>query len=159
MAEESRTNSSVPFGTIVLMALAAVLYMAMLSTVSFSAGGGDAAMGQALAGFFFTVALWIVLALLVANAAIMGEIPRGIVVVSALLVPLAGVTTFVAIDMCSRHIKWAIIGPLLLPLLVASYATTARFARMRAVFPGNGFSIAIWSVVAVLSIVLLLAAM
>ena len=159
MAEEARPGRPVPIGTIVLMALAAVLYIAMLSTVSFSAGGGDAAMGQALASFFFTVALWIVLALLVAAAAIMGEIPRGIVVASALLVPLAGATTFVAIDMCSRHIKWAVIGPLLLPLLVAAYATTARFAKLRAVFPGNGFSIAIWSVVAVLSVVLLLAAM
>ncbi|MEP6837904.1 MAG: hypothetical protein ABJA75_07615 [Bradyrhizobium sp.] len=159
MAEERGPSRSVPVGTILLTALAAVLYIAMLSTVSFSAGGGDASMGKALASFFFTVALWIVLALLVAAAAIMGEIPRWIIVVSGFLVPLAGVTTFVAIDMCSRHIKWAIVGPLLLPLLVAAYATTARFTKLRAAFPGNGFSIAVWSVVAVLSVVLLMAAM
>jgi hypothetical protein len=146
-------------GTIVLMVLASVLYVAMLTTVSFSAGGGDAAMGEALASFFLTVALWMVLALLVGAAAIMGEIPRWIVVVSAFLVPLAGVTTFVAIDMCSRHIKWAVIGPVLLPLLVTSAATMARFAKLRAAFPGNGFNIAIWSAVASLSLVLLLAAM
>ena len=84
-----------------LIVLAAALYVAMLSTVSFSAGGGDAAMGEAIASFFFTVALWIVLALLVGAAAIVGEMPRRIVVISALLVPLAGVTTFVAIDACS----------------------------------------------------------
>jgi len=141
------------------MVLASVLYVAMLTTVSFSAGGGDAAMGEAIASFFLTVALWIVLALLVFAAAIMGEIARWIVVVSALLVPLAGVTTFVAIDMCSRHIKWAVIGPVLLPLLVASYAAVARFAKLRAAFSGNGFNIAVWGAVAGLSLVLLLAAM
>jgi hypothetical protein len=141
------------------MVLASVLYVAMLTTVSFSAGGGDAAMGEAIASFFLTVALWIVLALLVFAVAIMGEIPRWVVVVSALLVPLAGVTTFVAIDMCSRHIKWAVIGPVLLPLLVASYAAVARFAKLRAAFSGNGFNIAVWGAVAGLSLVLLLAAM
>jgi hypothetical protein len=141
------------------MVLAAALYVAMLTTVSFSAGGGEAAMGQALQSFFFTVALWIVLALLVAAAAIMGEITRWIVVISALLVPLAGVTTFVAINMCSRHIKWAVIGPVLLPPLVMSYAAVARFTKLRAIFPGNGFNIAVWSAVVGLSLVLLLAAM
>ncbi len=141
------------------MVLAAMLYVAMLSTVSFSAGGGDAAMGEAIASFFLTVALWIVLALLATAAAIMGEIPRRIVAISAVLVPLAGVTTFVAIDACSRHIKWAVIGPVLLPLLVASYAAVARFTKLHAAFPGNGFNIAVWSAVASLSLVLLLAAM
>jgi hypothetical protein len=145
-------------GTIILMVLASLLYVAMLSTVSFSAGGGDAAMGEAIASFFLTVALWIVLALLVAVAAIMGEMPRWIVVISALLVPLAGVTTFVAIDACSRHMKWAVIGPVLLPLLVASLAMVARFAKLRAAWPGDGFSFAVCSAVAVLSLVLLVAA-
>jgi len=140
------------------MVLASALYVAMLTTVSFSAGGGEAAMGQAIASFMFTVALWFVLALLVAAAAIMGEMPRRIVVISALLVPLAGVTTFVAIDACSRHMKWAVIGPVLLPLLVASLAMVARFAKLRAAWPGDGLSFAVCSSVAVLSLVLLVAA-
>jgi hypothetical protein len=145
-------------GTIILIVLASALYVAMLSTVSFSAGGGDAAMGAAIASFMFTVALWLVLALLIAAAAIMGEMPRRIVVISALLVPLAGVTTFAAIDACSRHIKWAIVGPVLLPLLVASLAMVARFANLRAAVPGDGFSFAVCSSIAVLSLVLLVAA-
>jgi hypothetical protein len=69
-------------GTIILIVFAVALYAAMLSTVSFSAGGGEAGMGEALASFFFTVALWIVLALLVGAAAIMGEMPRRIVVIT-----------------------------------------------------------------------------
>lgn len=145
-------------GTIILIVLASALYVAMLSTISFSAGGGDAAMGEAIASFMFTVALWIVLALLVAVAAIMGEMPRRIVVISALLVPVAGVTTFVAIDACSRHMKWAVIGPVLLPLLIASLAIVTRFAKSRAALPDDRFSFAVCSSVAVLSLVLLVAA-
>jgi len=72
-------------------------------------------------------------------------------VVGVLLVPLSGVAAIVAIDMCSRHIKWAVIGPVLLPLLIASYSTRVRFAKLQAVFPGNGFDISIWGVIAVLS--------
>ena len=145
-------------GTVLLIVLAAALYVAMLSTVSFSAGGGDAAMGEAIASFMLTVALWIVLALLVGTAAIMGEMPRRIVIISALLVPLAGVTTFVAIDACSRHIRWAVIGPVLLPLLIASLAIVARFPERRPAWPGDGFSFAVGGAVAVLSLVLLVAA-
>jgi hypothetical protein len=145
-------------GTIILIVLAAALYVAMLSTVSFSAGGGDAAMGKAIASFMLTVALWVVLALLVGTAAVMGEMPRRIVIISALLVPLAGVTTFVAIDACSRHIKWAVIGPVLLPLLIASLAIVARFPKLRPACSGDGFSFAVCSAVAVLSLVLLVAA-
>lgn len=140
------------------MVLAVVLYVTMLSTVSFSSGGGDAAMGNALASFFCTVALWIVLALLVGTAAVMGDVARRIMIISAMLVPLAGVATFVAIDMCSRHIKWAMIGPVLLPLLMASYVAVARFAKLRARFPGDRFNAAVFSSVAVLSLVVLVAA-
>ena len=102
------------------------------STVSFSAGGGDAAMGDSDRELLSDGgALDRDVALLVGAAAIMGEMPRRIAVISALLVPFAGVTTFVAIDACSRHIKWAVIGPVLLPLLVASFAVVARFTTFR----------------------------
>jgi uncharacterized membrane protein YhdT len=159
MAAELEPNRSAQFGTIVLLVLASVLCVTMLTTVSFSAGGGDAAMGKALESFFFTVALWVVLAFLPVNSAVMGKTPRWVIVTGFLLLPLSGVAAFVAIDMCSRHIERAVIGPVLLPLLIAVYATVARFARLRAAVPGNGFDVAIWSVIAVLSVTLLLAAM
>lgn len=138
--------------------LAAVPYVAMLSTISFSAGGGDAILGQAIAGFVFAVALWIMLALLITISAVMGEMPRRIVIISALLVPLAGITTVVAIDACSRPIKWAVIGPVLLPLLVVSLAVAARFPRLRAALSGDRFSFSVCGAIAVLSLVLLVAA-
>jgi hypothetical protein len=159
MAAELEPNRTIPLGTIVLMVLASMLYVAMLTTVSFSAGGGDAAMDKALKSFFSTVALWIMLAFLVANGVLMGKTPRWVLVAGVVLVPLSGVAAFVAMDMCSRHIEWAVIGPVLLPLLIAAYATVARFAKLRAAFPGHGFDISTWSMIAVLSVTLLLAAM
>ena len=58
------TPQSFPFGTILLLAVAGVLYVAMLGTISFSAGGGDAAFGKAMASFLATAGLWIALILL-----------------------------------------------------------------------------------------------
>ena len=159
VAVDVEPDRAAPFGTIVLMVLASALYVTMLTTVSFSAGGGDAIVGQGLESFFFTLALWIALAFLVVAGAVAGQTPRWNIVVGVLLVPLSGVAAIVAIDMCSRHIKWAVIGPVLLPRLIASYSTRARFAKLQAVLPGNGFDISIWGVIAVLSATLLLSAM
>ena len=59
-----------PIGTIVLLVLACGLYFAMLASISFSAGGGDAAFGDAVASFFAVVALWVLAALLIAGAVV-----------------------------------------------------------------------------------------
>jgi len=71
--------------------------------------------------------------------------------VAVFLVPFSGIATFTAIDMCSRHIKWAIVFPIVLPLLVAIYAMWARFPALRAAIPGEPMSAAIWALVLVLS--------
>jgi Ca2+/Na+ antiporter len=152
MSTDLSPRRSAPFGTLLLLALAFALYVATLAHVSFSAGGGDASMGEALAAFFFTVALWIDLALLMAAGAVMGEMPRWAAVSSFLLVPMAGFATFVAIDMCSRHIKWAVIVPVLLPLLVALYAMWARLPNLRAAIPAKEFSMAVWGAILALSL-------
>ena len=55
---------SFPFGTLLLLAVACGFYVAMLGSISFSAGGGDAAFGQAIASLFFTLGLWIALVFL-----------------------------------------------------------------------------------------------
>ena len=57
----------------------------------------------------------------------------------------------VAIDMCSRHIKWAIVFPVALPLLLAAYALWARLPRLRAAIPAEPMSTATWTLVLVLS--------
>jgi hypothetical protein len=141
----------VPVGTLILLAVAAVLYVAMLSTITFSTGRGDASFGEALASLFATTGLWIALALLLIVGATMGEMPRWAGVVAVFLVPLSGVATFTAIDMCSRHIKWAIVFPVVLPLLIAAYALWARLPKVRAAISIEHVSATIWALVLILS--------
>lgn len=147
-----------PFGTFLLLAIATVLYVAMLSTVSFSTGRGDASFGQAVASLMATAGLWIALAALLVTGAMMGEMPRWARFVAVFLVPLSGVATFAAIDMCSRHIKWAIVFPIVLPLLIAVYASWIRMPALRAVVSAEHMSTIAWALVLVLSGAALLAA-
>lgn len=130
----------------------------MLGSISFSAGGGDASFGKAIASLFFTVGLWISLAVLLAVGGVMGEMPRWAVFIAVFLVPLAGAATFTAIDMCSRHIKWAIVFPIALPLLVAGYAIWIRTPQCRAAISAETMSAAVWALVLVLSMAALLTA-
>src|SRR5271170_1551499 len=101
----------------------------MLVNAATPLGGGEAAFSDAIASLFLTVTLWIVLALLLVNGALMGEMPRWSAIVAVMLVPLSGVAAFVAIDICSRHIQWAIAFPTTLPPLIAAYAMWARLPR------------------------------
>src|SRR5437763_15442629 len=128
---------SFPFGALLLLAVACGFSVAMLGSISFSTGIGDSSFGQAIASLFFTTGLWIALAVLLIAAGMMGEMPRWVAFVAVFLLPLAGVATFTAIDMCSRHIKWAIIFPIMLPLLVAIYAVSVRFLGFRTAIPAE----------------------
>lgn len=147
-----------PLGTILVLAVTCVLYVAMLGSISFSAGGGDASFGKAVASLFFTAGVWIALAALLVIGGIMGAMPRWSAVIAVVLVPLAGVATFTAIDMCSRHLKWAVVFPVILPLLVGAYALWARTPKFRAAIPAESMSVATWALVLALSLAALLAA-
>jgi hypothetical protein len=159
VSTDLRPERSIPFGTIVVLAITCVLYVAMLGSISFSAGGGDASFGKAIASLFFTIGVWISLAVLLAVGGVMGAMPRWSAMVAVVLVPLAGVATFTAIDMCSRHIKWAVVFPVSLPLLVALYAIWARMPKFRAAVSATRMSIGVWGSVVILSVVAFLAAM
>src|SRR4051812_48620652 len=130
----------------------------MLGTTSFSTGIGDASFGQALASLFFTVGVWVALIVLLVNGALMGEMPGWAKFLAVFLVPLSGAATIAAIDMCSRHIKWAFVFPLVLPLLIAGYALWARMPKLRAAISIETMSAGAWALVLVLSIAALLTA-
>jgi len=157
-AAAGRSQQAFPFGTVLLLAVVAVLYVAMLGTISFSAGGGDAAFGRAMASVFATTGLWIALIFLLIAAGVSGEMPRWATFVAVFLVPFSGVATFAAIDMCSRRIAWAVVFPLVLPLVVAIYALWIRMPRLRAVVSAERASALAWALVLVLSGVALLTA-
>lgn len=158
MSMDPQAHRSIPFGTIVLQTIACALYVTMLANVRFSAGGGDASVGQAIAELSFILLLWITLALLLLVSGVMGEMPRRAGFLSLLLVPLSGVATVAAIDLCSRHSRSAIIFPVLLPLLIAFYAAWARFPKLRAALPEKNVSVVVWGLIAGLSVAALFAA-
>jgi len=123
----------------------------MLSTISFSAGGGDAAFGQAVESLFATIGLWIALVVLLIAAGVSGEMRRWAIFAAVFLMPFSGAATFAAIDMCSRHIKWAIVFPLVLPLVIAVYALWIRLPRLRAIASAEHASTVAWALVLVVS--------
>jgi hypothetical protein len=154
----SSPHRSVPFGTILVLAIACVLYVAMLATISFSAGGGDASVGRAIVSLLVTLGTWIALAVLLAVGGIMGDMPRWAAWVAVILLPLSGVAAITAIDMCSRRIEWAVIFPIVLPLLIATYALWARVPRFHAAISAERMSACVWVLVLVLSVTALLVA-
>ena len=147
MVTDSQSRKNLPIGTLILFALAFVLYVVMLANISFSTGGGEASFSQAIASLFSVFGLWVWLALLLVVCAVLGTMPRWPAVAAFVLVPLSGVAATVAIDMCSRHIRPAIVVPILLPLLIALYAGWARWPSLHARFPAHDVSIAIWGLV------------
>ena len=152
MSTNSPPQRSAPIGAFLLFAVACGLYVAMLVNAATPLGGGEAAFGDTIASLFLTFALWIVLALLLVNGGLMGEMPRWSAIVAVMLVPLSGVAAFVAIDMCSGHILWAIAFPATLPPLIAAYAMWTRLPRLRALLPSSAISLSEWILVFVLSI-------
>ncbi len=152
MSIETVQPKGPPVGTIVLLVLACGLYVAMLASISFSSGGGDAAFGDAMASFFAVIALWVVLAALLITGAVVGHMPRWSAVIAFILVPFSGVAAFVAIDMCSRHMKPAVIVPVILPLIIVAYSMWARWPKLHAAFPAPAVSGVTWGLVFLVSL-------
>jgi nitrate reductase NapE component len=154
-----RRLQSAPIDALLLCGLAGTLYIAMLaSTSATGSSSGEAAIGEAIQAMFLTLGLWIVLAILLVVGGVMGEMPRWSAMIAVVLHPLSGVATVIAMDMYSRHIKWAMVFPMLLPLLTALYAMWARIPRLHKSLPAEATSIAAWGLILGLSIAALISA-
>ena len=146
------SERSRPLGLLLLLPVALVLYGLLLANaVNQPAGGGESGIAAALAGLFLTVGLWIVLAVMLVVAGITGSMPRWVGFLALVLVPMSGVAAFTALDMCSRHMPWALLFLVLLPVLIVFYAFWARLPALRARF-GEPTSAAVWGSVFALSI-------
>ena len=140
-----------PLGMMALLALAAVLYVALLVTSAAPLEGGEAAYSQAWGALLLTLWLWIVLALALVGGAVMGRMPRAAGIAALLLHPISGVAAFVAIDAASRHVQGALAVVALLPPLIALYALWARLPSLRAGAPPGIVAAAVWGAVALVS--------
>ena len=148
-----------PWGFLIALAIAAVLFVIVLGIgANTTSGGGEAAFGEGLQAFFAVVALWIALAILLLIGGLMGQMPGRAALAAVVLTPVSGIAAFVAIDMCSRHMRWAVLSIAILGLLIAFYACWARMVSLRAKMPdATRVSVAVWGGVAVVSAVTFLA--
>jgi hypothetical protein len=153
MSMPSPPQRSWPIGLLLLLAVAGVLYILMLANAWHQpSGGGESSMAAAFEALFLTTGLWIVLAVMVVVGGVMGTMPRWAAWLAGLLVPVSAIANFTAVDMCSRHMPWAILFSLLMPPLIAFYAFWARVPRLQAVLPAERTSVAVWASIFVLSV-------
>jgi hypothetical protein len=151
-------SRSAPIGLFLLLPVAGVLYVLLLQNAWRPFQGGEAGIGDAFEGFFLVSGLWITLIVMMLVAVDSGAMPRWCSILAAILVPLSGVAAFVAVDMCSRNMRWAILFPGLLAPLIAFYAIWTRSPWLLARLPAQSTSLAAWGAILLLSIAPLLLA-
>ncbi|HTB35935.1 MAG TPA: hypothetical protein VK777_02595 [Reyranella sp.] len=153
MSMPSSSQRSWPIGLLMLLAIAAVLYGLMLANAMYQpSGSGEASLEAAIEGLFVTAGLWIVLTIMVVVGAVQGTMPGWAGGLAGILVPASGVANFTAVDMCSRHMPWAIVIPILLAPLIAFYAFWAGWPKLHAALPAESTSVAVWASIFVLSV-------
>jgi hypothetical protein len=153
MSMPSSSQRSWPIGLLMLLAIAAVLYGLMLANAMYQpSGSGEASLEAAIEGLFVTAGLWIVLTIMVVVGAVQGTMPGWAGGLAGILVPVSGVANFTAVDMCSRHMPWAIVIPILLAPLIAFYAFWAGWPKLHAALPAESTSVAVWASIFVLSV-------
>jgi hypothetical protein len=154
MPSPERSVRAWPIGFLLLSLVAAALWVAMLANTTFGpAGGAEDSLSQALEILFLAAGLWIVLVIMLFVGGLMGSMPRRVAWLAIVLVPMAAIADTVAIDMCSRHMEWAVVLVAVLPALVAFYAFWARLPRLQAALPAERTSVAVWGAIFLLSIV------
>ncbi len=141
-----------PLGMLALLAIAIVLYGALLANAGAPSGGGEDASSQAWAGFLLTLWLWIVLALMLVVGAVKGRMPLPAGIAALLLHPISCIAAFIALDAASRRVGAGVLVLALLPPLIAGYALWTRLPRWRDAYPPGRVSAVAWSAVALLSL-------
>lgn len=134
-----------------LALIAAVLLVMLVGNALYKpAGGGEALMAQAFQMVFIAFALWVALVGMLVLGGVMGGMPRWVGWLAIVLVPMAGIANVTAVDMCGRHMEWAVVVVVALPMLIAFYAFWARL-RFKSAPPDERTSTAVWGAVFVIS--------
>ena len=140
-----------PLGMTALLALAAILYVALLINGATPLEGGEAAYSQAWGGLLLTFGLWVVLALALIVGAVNGRMPLAAGLAALLLLPISGVAAFVALDAASRHVAGALSVVALLPPLLGFYALWARLPSLSAAGSAGIVAAVVWVAVALIA--------
>jgi hypothetical protein len=144
-----------PWGTTILLFIAAFLYVAFIANLLGSRGSDAAGRGMALG--FAAIAgliLWVVLATLFAVAFFNGRMPGYATAAAIVLVPLSAIAAAAAAGLYSeRHGDWLIAVPLLLPPLLALYGLWARLSAWHGTFEPGPTTALLGGAIVVLTVV------
>ena len=143
-----------PIGLLLLSLVAGVLLAPLLANAVYKpAGGGESLIAQAIEALFIFAGLWFVLLVMLLIALLGAAMPSCVPWLALVLVPMAAVANAVAVDMCGRHMEWAVVIVAALPLLIIFYCLWARTPRLRAALPAERTSTVVWGAVFFLSAV------
>jgi hypothetical protein len=146
--------ASRPYGLLLLSLVAAVLLVLLLDNALYKpTGGGESQISQAIEVLFIIAGLWFVLLVMLLIAVLGEAMPPWVPWLALVLVPMAAIADAVAVDMCGRHMEWAVVIVAALPLLIIFYALWARTPRLRSALPAERTSTVVWGAVFFLSAV------
>lgn len=148
------TTPGFPWGTTILLLLAALLYLAFLANL-LGARGSDAA-GRGMAMGFAAILgflLWLVIAALFAVAILRGRMPAYGIAAALVLVPLSALAAASAAGFYSEGRSALVAVPLTLPPLLALYALGARFVGWHEALPSTPVTMVLGGAIVALTIV------
>ena len=151
--DPSRPRTALTGRAWLLFGIACVLYLVMMGVICAPASTDpnthklDEAIGEVF-GFFFTLMLWIVLAILLRAGGVAGEMR----IVASILLLLSGVAAICAGVLFQRYAGWSILVPASLPPLIALYAIWVRLPALHAAVPARVINVAVGGAIVILSI-------
>ena len=144
-----------PVGTIVTLAVAAILYAGMMANLGDVQNADTDAAGRGLGsgfGLVFMVAEWIALAIVLMIGGVNGAMPAWAAIVAAILWPLSGFAAIAAIRLLEAGGSAAYqLVPALIAPVTAGYALWARLPALHRAMRPLPVSLAAWGAVALLT--------
>jgi hypothetical protein len=150
-------SKTMTIADVILLVMVLLLWAAMVSTVATPNVSDPAGNGLAQAfGAMYTVALWILLAILAIRVGLRGAMPMWALVAAFILVPASGAAALAAGDLLKDlkvlPVRWIVVVPIAAPLLIAGYSIWSIVPALRAALPANVAGAVVWGTVLVLSI-------
>jgi hypothetical protein len=151
-----RPSRALTIAVALLLLLTATLWIGMVAS-AMTLHGSDAAgngMSQAFA-FLLAVAVWGLLCVLLATAALGGEMPAWAKGAALVLHPVWGLASLATLQVLSNgegRETWLLVVPMLAPLLVMGYALWAFLPSLHRVIPSGVAGGVVWGGVLALSV-------
>jgi hypothetical protein len=141
--------------TVLLIAIAAFLWIGLVATVATINGNDAAANGLSeYYAVFGSIGLWLLLAVIMIIAGIRGGMSVRSAICAVVLLPASCAATIAAIAILkdATESRWPIVVPVLAPMLLLSYAVWLYFPRVRALVAAQTVEAVTWGVLLLLSV-------